>query len=56
MASREQRETELRYEYEEFLKTSKGQEWKEQWNSRMDTDNTVDFGDFLYDFYPEMLI
>lgn len=54
------REEELKVEYENFLKTKEGQEWKECWIKRYsDFENIKDrggFGDYLYDFYPEMLM
>ena len=54
------REEELKIEYENFLKTKEGQEWKEWWTKRYsnseNTKETGDFGDYLYDFYPEMLM
>ena len=54
------REEELKVEYENFLKTKKGQEWKEWWAKKYsDSENIKDrggFGDYLYDFYPEMLM
>lgn len=52
-------EEELKVEYENFLKTKEGQEWKEKWNKSYDfygMNDAGDFGDFLYDFYPEMLM
>ena len=50
------REEELKVEYENFLKTKEGQEWKEHWKSEIGSDSCGDFGDYLYDFYPEMLM
>lgn len=53
-------EEELKIEYENFLNTKEGQEWKEGWAKRCsdseNTKDTGDFGDYLYDFYPEMLM
>ena len=45
----------LRPEYEQFIKTEKGKEWIEFWQSQTGSQNDGDFGDYLYDFYPEML-
>ena len=50
------REEELKGEYENFLKTKEGQEWKKHWKNEIDSDSCGDFGDYLYDFYPEMLM
>lgn len=49
------REEVLKREYEDFLKTDKGKVWKEAWQMRFGT-NMGDFGDYLYDFYPEFLV
>jgi len=48
-------EIELKKEYEDFLKTDKGKEWKSGWEKRYGTEAKGDFGDYLYDFYPEFL-
>ncbi len=48
----EKRMKELKMEYNEFLKTKSGQEWKEHCNNKTGDD----FGNYLYDFYPEMLM
>ena len=50
------REEELKVEYENFLNTKEGQEWKEHWKNEIGSDSCGDFGDYLYDFYPEMLM
>lgn len=54
------REEELKVEYENFLKTKEGQEWKEDWIERYSNPEDIkeagDFGDYLYDFYTEMLM
>lgn len=54
------REEELKVEYENFLKTKEGQEWKEDWIKRYSNPEDIkeagDFGDYLYDFYTEMLM
>ena len=50
---------ELEKEYKQFLETDKGKEWKEDWKKRCnpnDINNAGDFGDYLYDFYTEMLM
>lgn len=56
MNSREQRELELKCEYEKFLQHSDGKKWRKEWQERMRSDRPGDFGDFLYDFYTEMLM
>lgn len=45
----------LRPKYEQFIQTEKGKEWKHFWQSQTDSERNGDFGDYLYDFYPEML-
>lgn len=45
----------LRPEYEHFIQTERGKEWKHFWQSQINSDIGGDFGDYLYDFYPEML-
>lgn len=50
-----ERETTLKYEYEEFIKTDEGKQWIGSWNRRMPYGEDVGFGEYLYDFYPEML-
>ena len=56
----EKRLIELEKEYKDFINTDKGKEWKEHWKnligSDRDKDNAGNFGDYLYDFYPEMLM
>lgn len=59
--SYKKKEAELKVEYENFfLKTEKGQAWKENWIKRYSDPDDIkgagDFGDYLYDFYPEMLM
>lgn len=52
-----QYEEELKNEYENYLNTKSGQEWKEDWIRRMpNTDDAGSFEDYLYDFYPEELM
>ena len=46
-------EEDIKTEYMEFLKTDKGKEWLKFQHNNMKSDG--DFGDYLYDFYPEML-
>ena len=48
------RET-LRYKYEQFIQTEKGKEWKPFWQSQTGSERSGDHGDYLYDFYLEML-
>lgn len=48
------RET-LRPKYEQFIQTERGKEWKHFWQSQTGSERSGDFGDYLYDFYPEML-
>ena len=55
-SSYEERMKELEIEYNEFLETKRGQEWKEHWKNEIGSDSCGDFGDYLYDFYPEMLM
>lgn len=52
----EKRMKELELEYNEFLKTKSGQEWKEHCKNKNGSDLCGDFGNYLYDFYPEMLM
>lgn len=52
----EKRMKELELEYNEFLKTKSGQEWKEHCKHKTGSDLCGDFGNYLYDFYPEMLM
>lgn len=58
--SYKEREEELKIEYENFIKTKEGQEWKEHWIKRYkdpdDIRDAGDFGDYLYDFHTEMLM
>lgn len=48
-------EIELEEEYKEFIKTDKGKKWIESWNGRIEDIKKVGFGEYLYDFYPEVL-
>ena len=45
----------LRPKYEQFIQTERGKEWKYFWQSQTGSERSGDFGDYLYDFYPEML-
>lgn len=58
--SYKKREEELKVEYENFLNTKEGQEWKEDLVKRYSTHDDIkdagDFGDYLYDFHTEMLM
>lgn len=45
----------LRPEYEHFIQTERGKDWKHFWQSQIGSDIGGDFGDYLYNFYPEML-
>lgn len=58
--SYKKREAELKIEYENFLKTKEGQEWKEHWIKKYSNPNDIrdagDFGDYLYNFHTEMLM
>lgn len=50
-----EKEKELKEKYFNFLKTEQGRKWKDSWINRSSSDIAGDFGDYLYDFYPEML-
>lgn len=58
--SYKKREEELKVEYENFLNTKEGQEWKEdlvkRYSAYDDIKDAGDFGDYLYDFHTEMLM
>lgn len=45
----------LRPQYNQFIQTEKGKEWVQSWQNQMGSDKGGDFGDYLYDFYPEKL-
>lgn len=51
----DKREQELLKEYMEFLGTDKGKEWAE-FTKNNSSEGTYDFGYYLYDFHPEMLM
>ena len=41
--------------YNNFLETKRGQEWVVFWKRETGSEISGDFGDYIYDFYPEML-
>lgn len=45
----------LKPKYEQFIQTKEGKAWKRFWQTKVGTQNDGDFGDYLYDFYTEML-
>lgn len=45
----------LEEEYNRFVQTDKGKEWLEEWEQNMWAGYKADLGDYVYDFYPEML-
>ena len=53
--TREERLKELKLEYEEFIKTDSGNKWLDDCKSR-NNGQTCDSGDYIYDFYPEILM
>ena len=53
--TREERLKELELEYEEFVKTDSGKRWLDDCKSR-NNGQTGDSGDYIYDFYPEILM
>ena len=53
--AREERLKELELEYEEFVKTDSGKRWLDDCNSR-NNGQTGDCEDYIYDFYPEVLM
>ena len=48
-------EKELMIEYNNFIKTEEGKEWRAKWQKNLNSDIVGDFSDYLYDFYPERL-
>ena len=48
-------ELELEQEYKEFIKTDEYKDWIESWKGRTENIEDIGFGEYLYDFYPEML-
>lgn len=53
--TREERLKELELEYKEFVKTDSGKIWLDDCKSR-NNGQTGDCGDYIYDFYPEVLM
>ena len=53
--TREERLKELELEYQEFIKTDSGKKWLDDRKSRNNR-QTSDCGDYIYDFYPEVLM
>lgn len=51
----EERMEDLKTEYNNFLETKRGQEWVVFWKRETGSEISGDFGDYIYDFYPEML-
>ena len=48
----------IRKEYEKFIATEEGKKWKENLTNKCekeDIKDAGDFGDYLYDFYPELI-
>lgn len=48
-------EKELKEKYEKFIQTKEGKEWINHWQKIIGSDTGGDFGDYLYDFYSEMV-
>ena len=55
MITKEERLKELELEYEEFVKTDSGKKWVDNCKSR-NNGQVGDCGDYIYDFYPEVLM
>lgn len=55
MMTYEERMDDLKKEYTDFLETKRGREWFMLKKREFDGKRSGDFGDYLYDFYPEML-
>ena len=53
--TREERLNELELEYKEFVNTDSGKMWLYDCNSR-NNGQTGNSGDYIYDFYPEILM
>ena len=53
--TREERIKELELEYQEFIKTDTGKRWVIDCKNR-NNGQVGDCGDYLYDFYPEVLM
>ncbi len=54
--SRDTKLKELEQEYHSFIETKEGQKWKTEWQMEHRFEDREDFGDYLYDFYPEILL
>ena len=54
--TKQEREKELKIEYENFIKTEAGKQWKKSWQKEFGSDDCGDFSDYLYDFHTEMLM
>lgn len=50
----EERMKDIKVEYNNFLETKQGQDWQMFWKRETGSERRGDFGDYLYDFYPEM--
>lgn len=48
-------EAELKEQYNYFIITAEGKKWRESWAGRLPDNENVGFGEYLYDFYPEIL-
>ena len=48
-------EEDIKQAYEEFIKTDSGNKWLDDCKSR-NNGQTGDCGDYIYDFYPEVLM
>ncbi len=53
--SNAKKKNKLKKRYDKFIKTEEGKKWKHFWQSQTGSERRGDFGDYLYDFYPEML-
>ena len=43
-------------EYKNFIKTEEGKKWQNLWKMQTGSDRIGgDYGDYLYDFHPELL-
>ena len=51
----EERIEDLKVEYNNFIKSKRGREWVMLQKREIDGKRSGDFGDYIYDFYPEML-
>lgn len=53
--SNAKKKNKLKKRYDKFIKTEEGKKWMTGWKKSTQSDVAGDFGDYLYDFYPEML-